>query len=121
MNTWSRGIVVLLNAGLSALMIAGYALWLAPSHTPRFAVLDVAELYRLKEAQVAAQLVKPGASDTERTVVLKNVHGFGADVTRLIQAQTQECGCLILARGALVGPDTRLPDLTPELRRRLGL
>lgn len=121
MNPSSRGIVLLLNAGISALMIAGYALWLAPSHTPRFAVLDVAELYRLKETQVAAQLVKPGASDTERTVLLKNVHGFGADVTRLIDVLKQECGCLIVAHGALVGPDTRLPDLTPELRRRLGL
>jgi hypothetical protein len=120
-NTPSRLTVILINALLSAALIAGYAAWLAPSRPPRLAVLDVAELYRLKEIQVAALLVKRGASEDDRTATLERVHGFGAEVTRLIEALPQECRCLILARGALVGPDTQLPDLTPGVRQRLGL
>lgn len=121
MNTSSRLFVLLLNALASATMIGIYATWIAPPKTPPIAVLDVAELYRLKETQVAAQLVKPDTSEADRVAILKSVQGFGSEVTRLIQALPTECGCLILARGALIGKDKQLPDLTPDVRRRLGL
>ena len=121
MNTPSRLSVLLINALLSAVMIFIYATWIVPPRMPRLMVLDVAELYRLKETQVTAQLVKPDATDADRTAILKSVQGFGVEVTRLIQALPEACGCLILARGALIGKDTELPDLTPDVRRRLGL
>ncbi len=121
MNNPSRMIVLLVNALLSATMIFVYAAWIAPPRTPRLAVLDVAELYRLKETQVAAQLVKPDSTDADRAAILKSVKGFGAEVIRVVQALPQECRCLILARGALIGEDSQLPDLTPDARRRLGL
>ena len=121
MNNPSPLIVLLVNVLLSATMIFVYGAWIAPPRTPRLAVLDVAELYRLKETQVAAQLVKSDTTDADRTAILKSVQGFGTEVTRLIQALPEECACLILARGAVMGKDTQLPDLTPDLRRRLGL
>jgi len=121
MNTSSRLFVLLLNALVSAIMIGIYSTWIAPPKSPRLAILDVAELYRLKETQVAALLVKPDSTDADRTAILKSVQGFGSEITRLIQALPAECGCLILARGALIGKDTQLPDLTPDVRRRLGL
>ena len=121
MNNPSRLIVLLINALLTAVMIWGYAGWLAPPPAPKLAVLDIAEIYRLKEIQVAALLVKRDATDEERAATLKRVHGFGAEVTRLIQTLPEECRCLILARGALIGQDNQLPDLTPDVRRRLGL
>jgi hypothetical protein len=110
-----------MNAVLSAAMIGIYASWIAPPSAPKLAVLDVAELYRLKESQVAALLVKPDATDAGRAAILKSVHGFGTEVTRLLQVLPEECRCLILARGALIGQDMQLPDLTPDARRRLGL
>ncbi len=121
MNNPSRLMVLLVNALLSATMIFVYAAWIAPPRTPRLAVLDVAELYRLKETQVAALLVKPDSTGADRAALLKSVQGFGAEVMRVVQALPQECRCLILARGALIGEDSQLPDLTPDARRRLGL
>lgn len=121
MNNPSRLIVLLVNALLSAAMIFVYGAWIAPPRAPRLAILDVGELYRLKESQVAALLVKPDGTDADRAAILKSVQGFGAEVTRLIQVLPEECHCLILARGALVGQDNQLPDLTPDVRRRLGL
>lgn len=116
--------VILISTALSTLtgaaLIWAHGHWLAPQ-APRLAVLDVGELYRLKEIQIAATLVKREASADERTASLQRAQAFGAEVARLIHTLPRECRCLILARGALVGPDTQLPDLTPDAKQRLGL
>ena len=39
----------------------------------------------------------------------------------LIETLPEECSCLVLNRGAVVGASGRLPDLTSDVRRRLGL
>jgi len=114
-------LLVAVNALTSVAAVAGYALWLAPAPAPTLAVLDVGELYRLKEKQVAAVLVKHDANDTDRAAALARAAGFGIEVSSLIQSLPEECHCLILARGAVVGPAPLLPDLTPEAGRRLGL
>jgi hypothetical protein len=93
---------------------------LAPAAAPRLAVLDVGELYRLKETQVAKVLVKLDATHEDRALALQRASAFGLEMTNLIQSLPEECHCLILARGAVVGPAPLLPDLTPEVRRRLG-
>jgi hypothetical protein len=120
-NLKTASALVLANAILSAILIAAYATWMAPARTPLLAVLDVGELYRLKETQVAALLVKRDASDEERALALRRASTFGLEVTSLIQSLPEECRCLILARGAIIGPAPILADLTPEVRRRLGL
>ena len=113
--------VVLLNVAVSVALLSVYALRFAPPAPPRLAVLDVAELYRLKESQVAAVLVKRDGSDTERMMALKRAQDFGTEVTAVIQTLLGECRCLILARGAVVSDPTLLPDLTAQVRQRLGL
>jgi hypothetical protein len=117
----SAALLVLANALLSALIVVAYALWFAPPAAPRLAVLDVGELYRLKETQVAKVLVKPDATHEDRAQALQRASAFGLEMTNLIQSLPEECHCLILARGAVVGPGPLLPDLTPDMRRRLGL
>ena len=113
-------LLLLANALACVALIASYGLWLAP-RPPKLAVLDVGELYRLKEAQVTAVLMKRDATDAERATALQRASTFGSEVTHLLDALPSECRCLILARGALVGSATTLSDLTPEVRRRLGL
>lgn len=114
-------VVVIVNALLSAALLAAYATWIAPSRSPRLAVLDVAELYRLKEREIAAVLIKTDAIEADRLNALKRASEFGTQITTLIEQLPAECGCLILARGAIVGSSTTLPDLTPTARQRLGL
>jgi hypothetical protein len=117
----TASILIIANALLSAVFIGAYALWFAPQQAPALAVLDVGELYRLKETQVATVLVKHDSTETDRAMALKRAAAFGLEVTNLIRSLPEECRCLILARGAVVGPAPLLPDLTPEVRRRLGL
>jgi len=120
MIRWRLPVLMLVNALLAAALIAAHAQWLAP-RPPRLAVLDVGELYRLKEREVAAVLVKANASDEERLAALKRAAAFGNDLNTLVESLPAECGCLVLARGAVVGEAQALPDLTPNVRRRLGL
>jgi Skp family chaperone for outer membrane proteins len=120
-NLKTSALLVVANVLLSALIVLAYALWFAPAAAPRLAVLDVGELYRLKETQVAKVLVKLDATHEDRALALQRASAFGLEMTNLIQSLPEECHCLILARGAVVGPAPLLPDLTPEVRRRLGL
>ena len=120
MNVKSFVAVLIANALLSTALLIGYALWMA-SPQPRFAVLDVGELYRLKESQVTAVLMKRDATEQERSSALKAAGSFGNEVTSLLQTLQDECRCLVLARGAVIGQPQALPDLTPDVRKRLGL
>ncbi len=121
MNVRRTLVLLLASVLINAALLLVYAVWIAPPRMPRLATLDVGELYRLKETQVAAVLLKREATDEDRSSALKRASAFGAEVTTLIQALPEECGCLILARGAVIGERQALPDLTAEVRRRLGL
>ena len=63
MSIRTASILIIANALLSAAFIGAYALWFAPQRAPALAVLDVGELYRLKETQVATVLVKRDSTD----------------------------------------------------------
>ena len=121
MNARAAALLVGANALVSAALIALVHLWLVPERVPAVAVLGVAELYRLKELQVAAVLVKRDASDKERASALRRAAGFGTEVSTLLQALPSECRCVVLARGAVIGSEPLLRDLTPDVRPRLGL
>jgi hypothetical protein len=121
MNAKAALAVLVANALVSAALVLGHAAWISPPRAPRLAVLDVAELYRLKEKQITAVLTRLDATDEERAGALKGAGAFGTELTMTLQALHEECRCLILARGAVIGEPQALPDLTPDVRRRLGL
>ena len=101
--------------------MSAYAYWFAPARAPALAVLDVGELYRLKESEVTATLLKQNLSEEERAAALKRATQFGKDVSALIESLPEECRCLVLARGAVVGAAPLLAALTARVRERLGL
>lgn len=113
--------LIAINAVVSLAIVAGGSLWVQHRQKPAFGTLDVSELYRLKEAQVAAVLVKRDSADTERLLAIQRAAAFGAELSKVIETLPQDCGCLVLARGAVLGTGTHLVDLTPDVRRRLGL
>jgi hypothetical protein len=103
------------------LSVLGAVLWWQGSAQPRFAVVDVPQLYRLKEAQVAAILVDKSLNDSHRTAAIQSVGRFGVEVAQLIEGLPAQCGCLVFSRGAVTGQPGKLLDLTPTARERLGL
>ena len=113
--------LIAINAVVSLAIVAGAALWMQHNQKPTFGTLDVAELYRLKEAQVAAVLVKRDSGDAERILAIQRAAVFGAELSKLIDTLPEECGCLVLVRGAVLGSGAQLVDLTPAVRSRLGL
>ena len=121
MTRRDAALLIAINTVLSLAMLAGVSAWWLHVQKPKFGTLDVAELYRLKESQVAAMLVKRDISDAERALAIQRVAVFGGEVSKLIDALPEECGCLVLTRGAVLGSGAQLIDLTPDARRRLGL
>ena len=113
--------LVAINTVVSLALAGGVGAWMQRTQKPTFGTLDVAELYRLKEAQVAAVLVKRDSGDAERTLAIQRAAIFGAELSKLIDTLPEECGCLVLMRGAVLGSGAHLVDLTPAVRQRLGL
>ena len=113
--------LIAINTVVSLALAAGVAAWMQRTQKPTFGTLDVAELYRLKEAQVAAVLVKRDSGDAERILAIQRAAIFGAELSKLIDTLPEECGCLVLMRGAVLGSGAQLVDLTPAVRQRLGL
>ncbi len=113
--------LIAINTVVSLALAAGVAAWMQRTQKPTFGTLDVAELYRLKEAQVAAVLVKRDSGDAERILAIQRAAVFGAELGKVIDILPEECGCLVLMRGAVLGSGAQLVDLTPAVRSRLGL
>ena len=120
--TWATTArLIALHVLTSALVATGTSLWVQRYQMPRFGTLDIAELYRIKEQQVAAVLVKRDSGDTDRVQAIQGAAAFGAQVSKILETLPQDCDCLVVAPGALLGSPTRLVDLTQDVRRRLGL
>jgi len=115
-------LIVGLNAALSLALVLA-ASWLLPASGQRLATVDIASLYRAKEGQVTAQLLRRDASDTDRASALREAAAFGEQLDRLVARLPADCRCLVFTKGALIGSgtDNRIADLTPQLRRQLGL
>ena len=121
MNHKAFLVSMLISLANAALLIAAYHAWNgAPTH-PRIAVLDVAEIYRMKESEFAALLIKPAATEADRARAIDLARTFGTDFTALIQSLPAECNCLVLTKAAVVGGGNSVADLTPEVKRRFGL
>lgn len=120
MNGKAIATSVLISLATSAALIAAYHVWNSAHVHQKIAMLDVAEIYRMKESEFAALLMKPGATEADRAKAIELARTFGTELTALTQSLPAECNCLILTKPAVVGGGN-VPDLTPEVKRRFGL
>ena len=122
MSRSTVALLVGLNTAISLMLVLATS-WLMPNTGPRIATVDVAALYRAKEGQVTAQLLRRDASDTDRVAALREAAAFGEQIERLVASLPADCQCLVFTQGALIGSGAggRITDLTPQLRRQLGL
>ena len=117
----SRAIFISLAVSLvvslaSSALMASYL-----PRTLRVGTVDLAEIYRIKEQQISSQLTARDGSVESREAALREASEFGDRIEDLISALPRRCGCVVLARSALLGSPRGAIDLTADLRGRLGL
>ena len=80
MTRFDAARLIAINAAVSLIVATGVHLWMQRDRgldqAPAFGTLDVAELYRLKESQVTAILVKAGSGEAERLLAEPRVGDF---------------------------------------------
>lgn len=115
----------LLAAGLMALATTAFGLWL---YHQRFAeppvsvaVVDIGEIMRAKEQQYAAQLTKTPLSEADRQVAATVASEFAAALPAALREVSDECRCVVFARGAVIAAPATASDLTARVRQKLGL
>jgi len=111
---------VVLSATLVAVALWGYDRWVREPRTPRFAVVDVADIYKLKTSQLVGDMLNAGENKEGQAAVRGRADEFGNDVDQLLADLARDCNCVVLARPAVVAGGT-VPDYTDALRRKLGL
>jgi hypothetical protein len=82
-------------------------------------VVDVAEIYRLKEAEFAALMTR-GNSDADRQQAMDLATSFARRLPRALEELPADCRCLVVLKSAVAGPTARTLDLTPVLKTKVG-
>lgn len=103
-----------------ALGIAAYHHYVR-SPADRIGVIDVAEVYRLKEKEFTDLVTKAGASEADKDKAMAGAEAFARALPRALEELPQECGCLVLVRNAIAAATPTTIDLTPVLKRKVGL
>ena len=82
-------------------------------------VVDVAEVYRAKEAEFT-QLLTKSPSEEERQKALLMARAFAQRLPLALEQLPRECGCLVILKSAVAGAPTNTVDLTPLLRQKVN-
>jgi hypothetical protein len=81
-------------------------------------IVDVAEVYRTKEAEFT-QLLTKTPSDEERQKALLMARAFAQRLPLALEQLPRECGCLVILKGAVAGASPYTVDLSPRLRPKV--
>ena len=86
-------------------------------------VVDVAEVYRAKEAeftQILTKALSQPASEEDRQKALVMARAFAQRLPLALDELQRECNCLVILRTAVAGPTPNTVDLTAQLRRKVA-
>ena len=81
-------------------------------------VVDVAEIYRLKEAEFAALMTRSN-SDADRQQAMDLATRFARRLPRALEELPADCRCLVVLKSALAGPTAHTLDLTTLLKDKV--
>ena len=81
-------------------------------------VVDVAEVYRAKEAEFT-QILTKASSTEDRQKALLMAQAFAQRLPLALDELPRECGCLVVLRTAVAGATPNTIDLTARLRRKV--
>ncbi len=115
----TQGLVTLFVVAAS---LAAYDRWvLRPALV--IGVVDVAEVYRAKEAeftQILTKALSQPASEEDRQKALVMARAFAQRLPLALDELPRECNCLVILRTAVAGPTPNTVDLTAQLRRKVA-
>lgn len=101
---------------------AGLALYHLAAHKHQvFGVVNLGQVYRDKEQEFTKAIAAPGVSDLERDKVIKSAQDFAVVLPQAMQSLSDECACIVLMGNAVGGTPKDIIDLTPALRKKVGL
>ena len=84
----------------------------------RIGVVDVAEVYRQKEAEFTQLLTRtPGEEDRQKALLM--ARAFAQRLPAALEELPRDCGCLVVLKSAVAGPTPQMVELTAALRRKL--
>ena len=86
-------------------------------------VVDVAEVYRAKEAeftQILTKALSQPASEEDRQKALVMARAFAQRLPLALEELPRECNCLVILRTAVAGSTPNTVDLTAQLRRKVA-
>ena len=81
-------------------------------------MVDVAEVYRAKEAEFT-QILTKASSEEDRQKALFMAKTFAQRLPVALEELPRECGCLVVLKSAVAGPAPNTVDLTAALRRKV--
>ena len=115
----TQGLVTLLVVAAS---LTAYDRWvLRPALV--IGVVDVAEVYRAKEAeftQILTKALSQPNSEEDRQKALVMARAFAQRLPLALEELPRECNCLVILRTAVAGPTPNTVDLTAQLRRKVA-
>lgn len=118
-DTWKDTLInITIMTAISMVVLFGYHAWQTFS-SPRFAIVDISSIVRAKEEGNAALLQKPGLPDTEKRKIIDGMGAFALRLDEAVRQASSDCRCVILSHAAVLSGDVE--DLTPDVRRRLGM
>ena len=82
-------------------------------------VVDVAEVYRAKEAEFTQILTKT-SSEEDRQKALLMARAFAQRLPAALDELPRECNCLVVLKTAVAGATPNTIDLTTSLRRKVA-
>ncbi len=90
----------------------------------RLGIVDVAEVYRQREAEFTRMVTDAGSASTPqaeqaRAQALAMAQQFARRLPTALQELSQDCSCLVLLRTAVAGAPAHAEDLTALLRQKL--
>lgn len=97
--------------------LAAYDRWVVRPAL-RVGVVDIAEVYREKEAEFTLILTRAG-SDDERQRAMAMARAFSQRLPLALDDLPRECGCLVVLKSAIAGRTARTLDLTAHLRTKV--
>ena len=81
-------------------------------------VVDVAEVYRAKEAEFT-QILTKASSEEDRQKALFMARTFAQRLPLALEELPHECNCLVVLKAAVAGATPNTVDLTATLRRKV--